>query len=95
MNERSLSNLCNLSEAAPNRPQLLRTLRRTTDHNEIQVILMALGEEYYKYADLINIDEKNCTPKRLLFDTDVEEELGEGAKNYLTRLVDRLRQLCE
>ena len=90
----SLSNLSNLSEAFTRR-QLRRMLLEATESYEIQYLLEELGEGYYKYADLININVEKCTPERILFDTNVAHMIGQGAKDYVTRLVDTLRQFCE
>ena len=93
----SLSGLSNLSEGVElTRRQLLRDLRLSIDFNEIYRLLLLIGGEYQIYADLANINEKNCTPERLLFKPSyMHTHLGQGLENYIAIMVERQRLLCE
>ena len=91
----SLSNFCNLSEAAHTYDELLEMLLQATDINDIHPIFVELGSSFQDYAALANINEEDCTPARILFDNRAGHLLGQTAQQYVTIMVERQRDICE
>ena len=90
-----LSLSSNLSEAVPNRRELLQFISHATDHDELKTAFLILGGPFKEYAELTEVTLNNCTPKRILFPNTLNNYLGEGARDYVTYWVGKQREVCE
>ena len=87
-----LSLSSHLSEARRSKEELIGLLRQAANVDEVHFV--ELGDKFKDFAELRNVSTANCTPMRILFQTNVRDQLGEAAQQFVEESVERQRVLC-